>query len=157
MHSILLVGLLMRDIQKVLWILQLQLCGHDGVHECRGCWFCGTAWTQFADNMFKKIQSPAKWEMQSVIHFLNAKNMKPTEIHRQLCDMYVEHAMSSSMVWRWVQLFNKGCENVHNDPHSGWPSVVKENLITTFGWEQFNHPPLQPRLSANWFSFVPAS
>jgi len=36
--------------------------------------------------------------MRSVIRFLNAKDMKPAEIHRELCDVYGEHAMSSSMV-----------------------------------------------------------
>ena len=51
--------------------------------------------------------------MRSVIRFLNAKNMKPAEIHRQLCDVYGEHAMSSSMARRWVRLFNEGRENVH--------------------------------------------
>ena len=55
--------------------------------------------------MFKKIENPTACEMRSVIWFLNAKNMKPAEIHRKLCDMYEEHAMSSSMVRRWVRLF----------------------------------------------------
>ena len=64
-----------------------------------------------------------------VIRFLNAKNMTPAEIHRQLCDMYGEHAMSSSMVWRWVQLFNEGCEIVHDDPQSGRPSVMNKDLV----------------------------
>ena len=56
--------------------------------------------------------------MQSVIHFLNAKNMKPAEIHHQLCDVYGKHAMSSAMVRRWVRLFNEGSENVCDDPRS---------------------------------------
>ena len=50
--------------------------------------------------MFKKIENPAACEMQSVIRFLNAKNMKPAEIHRQLFEVYGEHAMSSSVVQR---------------------------------------------------------
>ena len=79
--------------------------------------------------MFKKIETPAACEMRSVIRFLNAKNMKPAEIHRQLCDVYGEHAMSSSMVRRWVRLFNEGRENVHDDPRSGRPSVVNEDLV----------------------------
>jgi len=79
--------------------------------------------------MFKKIENPAIFEMRSVIHFLNAKNMKPAEIRRQLCDVYGEHAMSSSMVWGWVRLFNEGRENVHDDPRSGRPSVVNEDLV----------------------------
>jgi len=48
--------------------------------------------------MFKKIENPAGCELRSVICFMNAKNMKPAEIHCQLCDVYGEHAMSSSMV-----------------------------------------------------------
>jgi len=79
--------------------------------------------------MFKKMENPAACEIRSVIRFLNAKNMTPAEIHRQLCDVYGEHAMSSSMVRRWVRLFNEGRENVHDDPRSGRPSVVNEDLV----------------------------
>jgi DNA-binding transcriptional MerR regulator len=78
--------------------------------------------------MFKKIVNPATCEMQSVIRFLNVKNMTLAEI-RQLCDVYGEHAMSSSMVWRWVQLFNEGCEIVYDDPQSGRPSVMNKDLV----------------------------
>jgi len=67
--------------------------------------------------------------MRPVIRFLNAKNMTPAEIHRQLCDVYGEHAMSSSTVRRWVRLFNEGRENFHDDPRSGRPSVVNEDLV----------------------------
>ena len=56
--------------------------------------------------VFKKIESPAACEMRSVIRFLNAKNMKPAEIHRQICDVHGEHAMSSSVLRRCVRLFN---------------------------------------------------
>jgi hypothetical protein len=41
--------------------------------------------------LFKKIENPNACEMRSVIRLLNAKNMKPGEIHRQLCDVYGEH------------------------------------------------------------------
>jgi len=41
--------------------------------------------------MFKKIENPTASEMLSVILFLNAKKMKPVEIHCQLCDIYGEH------------------------------------------------------------------
>jgi hypothetical protein len=34
--------------------------------------------------MFKKIENPVACEMRSVIRFLNAKNIKPAGIHRQL-------------------------------------------------------------------------
>jgi hypothetical protein len=37
--------------------------------------------------------------------------------------------MSDSMVWRWVRHFIEGRENVHNDPRSGRPPVVNEDLM----------------------------
>jgi len=79
--------------------------------------------------MFKKIENPAACEMWPLIRLLSAKNTTPSEIHRQLCDVYVEHAMSNSVVWRWVRLFNEGCENVHDDPRSGLLFVVNEDLV----------------------------
>jgi len=79
--------------------------------------------------VFKKIEIPAACEMLSVIHFLNAKNMTQAEIH-QLRDVYGEHATSSSMVQRWVRLFNEGRKNVHDDTRSGRPSVVNEDLMS---------------------------
>jgi len=57
--------------------------------------------------MFKKIENLAACEMRPVIRFLKAKNIKQAEIHHQLCDVYGEHAMSSSMVQRWVRLYNE--------------------------------------------------
>ena len=68
--------------------------------------------------MYKNIENPAACEMRSVIRFLNENNLKPAEILRQLCDVYGEHAMNSSMVRRWVRLFNEGRENVRDDPRS---------------------------------------
>ena len=79
--------------------------------------------------MFKKIQNPAACEMRSVIRFLHAKNMKPAEIHRQICDVYGEHVMSISMVRRWVQMFNEGRENVHDDQRSGRRYVANEDFV----------------------------
>jgi transposase len=79
--------------------------------------------------MFTKIENPTACKMWSVIRFLNVKNMKLAEIHCQLCDVYGEHAMSSSMVWKWVRLFNERHENLHDDPWSGRPSVMNEDLV----------------------------
>jgi hypothetical protein len=55
--------------------------------------------------------------------------MKPADIHRQICEVYGEHAMSDSMVWRWVRHMNERYEIVHYDPRSGRPSVVNEDLV----------------------------
>jgi hypothetical protein len=35
--------------------------------------------------------------------------------------------------------------------------TTMQDLIVIFGWEQFNHPHLEPRLSGMWFSCVLAS
>jgi hypothetical protein len=58
------------------------------------------AGNQTVFTMFNEIEKPAACEMRSVIHFLNARNMKPADIHRQLRVVYGEHAMSDSMVRR---------------------------------------------------------
>jgi hypothetical protein len=47
--------------------------------------------------MFEKIETPAKCEMRSVIHFLNARNMRLADSYRQLCEVYGEHAISDSL------------------------------------------------------------
>jgi hypothetical protein len=69
--------------------------------------------------MFKKIEKPGTCEMQSVIRFFNARNMKPADTH----------AMSDSVVRRCVGHFTEGCEHVHDDLWSGRPSVVNKDLV----------------------------
>jgi hypothetical protein len=67
--------------------------------------------------MFKTIERPADCEVRSVIRFLNARNVKPADIHRQIrvCEVYGENAMSDGMVRKWVRQFNEGHENVHDE------------------------------------------
>jgi transposase-like protein len=55
--------------------------------------------------------------------------MKPADIHRQLCEVYGEHAMSDSMVRRWVRHFKERRKNVHDDPRSCRPFVVNKDLV----------------------------
>jgi hypothetical protein len=43
--------------------------------------------------------------------------------------VYVEHAMSDSVVQIFVRHFNEGHENVPDDPWSSRPSVVNEDLV----------------------------
>jgi hypothetical protein len=67
--------------------------------------------------------------MRSVIRFLNARNVQLADIHRQLCEVYGENAMSNLMVRRWARHFNEGRENVHDEERSGQPSVVNDDLV----------------------------
>ena len=77
-----------------------------------------------AFKMFKMIERPADCEIRSVIRFLNARNVKPADIHRQICEVYGENAMNDGMVRKWVRKFNEGCVKVHDEPRSGRLSVV---------------------------------
>jgi len=79
--------------------------------------------------MFKMIERPADCEIRSVIRFFNAKNVKPADIHRQICEVYGVNAMSDGMVRKWVRKFNEGRDNVHDELRSGRPSVVSDDLV----------------------------
>ena len=56
--------------------------------------------------------------------FFNARNVKPSDIRRQICEVYSENAMSDGMVRKLVRKFIEDRDDVHDEPRSGWPSVV---------------------------------
>ncbi|KAJ4435712.1 hypothetical protein ANN_18328 [Periplaneta americana] len=67
--------------------------------------------------------------MRSVICFLNARNIKPADIHCQLCEVYGDDAISDGMVRRWVRKFNEGCVFVHDEQRTGRPSLINDDLV----------------------------
>jgi len=64
--------------------------------------------------MFKTIEGAADCEIRSLIRFLNARNVLPSEIHHQIFQVYGDNVMSDGMVRKWVRMLNEGRENVHN-------------------------------------------
>jgi hypothetical protein len=76
-----------------------------------------------AFKMFKTIEDPANCEIQTVIHFLDPRNLKPADIHHEICEVYGENTMSDGMVRKWVRKFNEGRDNVQDEPQSCWPAV----------------------------------
>ena len=78
--------------------------------------------------MAKVIENPANCEIRSMIRFLNAKNVKPVDIHQQLSEVYGQNVMSYSMVVRWVKQFNNGRVNLHDERRSGRPSLVNDEM-----------------------------
>ena len=48
--------------------------------------------------MFKAIEGAADCEIRSAICFLNARNVLPSEIHHQVCQVYGDNVMSDGMV-----------------------------------------------------------
>ncbi|GFT94441.1 histone-lysine N-methyltransferase SETMAR [Trichonephila clavipes] len=73
------------------------------------------------------MDQPADCEIRSVIRFFTAKNVSAAEIHRQISDVYGPNAMSSSKVHK--RAFKDGRENVHDEPRSGRPSVITDDLV----------------------------
>ena len=65
--------------------------------------------------MFKTIEGATDCEIRSVIRFLNARNVLPSEIHDQIGQAYGDNAMSVGMVRKWVRIFNEGRENVNDE------------------------------------------
>jgi hypothetical protein len=76
-----------------------------------------------------KIRNPASCEIRSVIKFLNAKNIRPAEIYRQVCEVCGENAMSDIMVRRWCRMFSEERTNVHDNDRSGCPFLVTADLL----------------------------
>jgi len=58
--------------------------------------------------MFKIIEGAADCEKRSVVRFLNARNVLPSEIHHQICQVYGDNTMSDGMVRKGVRMFNEG-------------------------------------------------
>jgi len=79
--------------------------------------------------MLKTIEGAADCEIRSVICFLNARNVLPSEIHHQICQVCGDNATSDGMVRKWVRMFNEGRENVHDEARSGRPSLVNDDLV----------------------------
>jgi len=79
--------------------------------------------------MFKTIEGVADCEIRPVIRFLNARNVLPSEIHHQICQVYGDNAISDCMVMKWVRMFNEGRENVHDEAPSGRPSLLNDDLV----------------------------
>jgi len=79
--------------------------------------------------MFKTIKGAADCEIRSLIRFLNARNVLPSEIHHQIWQVYGDNGMSDGMVRKWVRMFNEGRENVHDEARSVCPSLANDDLV----------------------------
>jgi len=64
--------------------------------------------------MAAPIQSPAKYEVRSIIRFLNAKGERPAEIHKQIVAVN-GNVMNWQNVTKWCCEFSEGRTDVHNE------------------------------------------
>ena len=89
-------------------------------------------------NTFKAIEGVVNCEIQSVIRFLNARNVLPSEIHHQICQVYGDNVMSDGMVRKRVRMLNEGQENVHDEARSGHTSTdISQFLICPYTFLRF--------------------
>jgi transposase len=59
--------------------------------------------------------------------------VKPADIHRQICEVYGENAVSDGTVRKWLRKFNGGRNNAHDEPRSGRPSVITGDHVLRGG------------------------
>ena len=74
------------------------------------------------------ISNPAECEVRGVIRFLQAENVRPSEIHRRLVAVYGEYVMNAAIVRKWCKIFRNGRTDVHDVERSGRPSVITDAL-----------------------------
>ena len=74
------------------------------------------------------ISNPADCEVRAVFRFLQAENVRPSEIHRRLVTVYGEHVMNAASVRKWCTRFRNGRTDVHDAERSGRPSVITDAL-----------------------------
>ena len=60
---------------------------------------------------------------------MKARNVLPSEIHHQICQVYGDNANSDGMVRKLVWMFNEGRENVHDEARNGRPFLVNDDLV----------------------------
>ncbi|GBO19520.1 hypothetical protein AVEN_272905-1 [Araneus ventricosus] len=77
--------------------------------------------------MSHSIENLADCEISSVIRFLNAKDVKAAEIHRQISEMDGKNSTSERMVRKWVRAFKDGRTN--DEERNERPSVITEDLV----------------------------
>lgn len=74
------------------------------------------------------LAATARCEVRAVIRFLNAKGVKPIEIHRQLTEVYGESCMDVKNVRKWCREFTAGRTEIHDEERSGRPSISDETV-----------------------------
>ena len=60
------------------------------------------------------ISNPADCEVRGVIRFLQAENVRPSEIRRRLVVVCGEHVMNAASVRKWCTVFRNGRTEVHD-------------------------------------------
>jgi len=76
----------------------------------------------------RQLNESRLWN-RSVIRFMNARNVLPSEIHHQICQVYGDYAMSDGKIRKWVRMFNEEREKVQDEAWKRSPSLVNDDLV----------------------------
>jgi transposase len=60
----------------------------------------------------------------AVIRFLNAKQKSPTEIHKEVVEVYDENVISRKQVSVWCNQFKEGQTSLRDEEHAGRPTAA---------------------------------
>ncbi|KAG8226586.1 hypothetical protein J437_LFUL007278 [Ladona fulva] len=63
-------------------------------------------------------------EQRAVVRFLWAKGLSTEEVHQEMCPMYGDNCLSRKAVYNWIQMLNKGRENIRDRERPGRPAEV---------------------------------
>ena len=74
------------------------------------------------------ISNPADCEVRGVIRFLQAENVRPSEIHRRLVAVYGEHVLNAVSVRKWCTTFTNGRTDVHDAERSVITDALKQKV-----------------------------
>ena len=72
----------------------------------------------------------SRMKQQINLKFLVKLRKTPTECFKLLKEVYCEDVTSRMQIFKWHKRFEKGCEEVENDPKTGQPSTTRtdENI-----------------------------
>ncbi|KAG5320738.1 GVQW3 protein, partial [Pseudoatta argentina] len=75
------------------------------------------------------IQSPAKYEIRSVIRYLVWKGKTPVEVRNEVKTAYGDKGMNRTSVFKWCREFKNGRTSVHDDQRSGRSSILTDDIV----------------------------
>jgi histone-lysine N-methyltransferase SETMAR len=78
--------------------------------------------------MAAQIQSLAKYEVRTVIRFLNAKGERQSENHKQIVAA-CGNVMNRQNVTKWCRELCEGRTDVHDGQRSGRPSLISDEFL----------------------------
>jgi hypothetical protein len=70
------------------------------------------------------IENPSSVEVRAFTWFLNTKQKSPTEIHKEVMEVYGENVISRKQVSDWCNQFKEGQTSLLDEEHAGRPTTA---------------------------------